>query len=97
MAHTAANLNAESFWVRVRYKIPDPPSLLSLNGFCGRKAQCFLSTGREPVWPSGKALGWLSRRTLVRSASALLSLLFKNCGLRTLSCDFAHTINETLK
>ena len=24
-------------------------------------------------------------------------LLFKNCGSWTLSCDFAHTINETLK
>ena len=34
---------------------------------------------------------------MVRSASALLFLLFKNCGLWTLSCDFAHTINETLK
>ena len=31
------------------------------------------------------------------SIRALLSLLFKNCGLWTLSCDFAHTINETLK
>ena len=30
--------------VGVRYKIPDPPtspSLISLNGFCGRKAKCF--------------------------------------------------------
>ena len=26
-----------------------------------------------------------------------LSYLFKNCGLWTLSCDFAHTINETSK
>ena len=26
-----------------------------------------------------------------------LSFLFKNCGLWALSCDFAHTINETLK
>ena len=39
----------------------------------------------------------VSRKTSVRSASALLSLLFKNCGLWTLSCDFAHTINDTLK
>ena len=64
---------------------PTSLSLISLNGFCGRKAQCFLVrykgaanehvlVGREPVWPSGKALGWLSRRTSVRSASALLSL-----------------------
>ena len=50
---------------------------------------------REPVWPNGKALSLVSRRTSVRSASALLSLLFKNGGLWTLSCDFAHTINET--
>ena len=27
----------------------------------------------------------------------LLSFLFKTCGLWTLSCDFAHTIHETLK
>ena len=39
----------------------------------------------------------VSRRILVRSASAFLSLLFKNCGLWTLSYYFAHTINETLK
>ena len=26
-----------------------------------------------------------------------LSFLFKSCGLWTLSCDFSHTINETLK
>ena len=39
----------------------------------------------------------MSRRTLVRSASALLSRLLKNCGLWTLSFDFIHTINETLK
>ena len=31
------------------------------------------------------------------SPSALLSLLFKTCGLWTLSCDSAHTMNETLK
>ena len=51
MAHTAAHLNAESFWWRqcseqvLNIKIPDPPtspSLITLNGFCGRKAPCFL-------------------------------------------------------
>ena len=41
---------------------------------------------------------WLvSRRTWVLSASALFSLLFKNCGLWTLSCDFALADNETFK
>ena len=47
----------------------------------------------EPVWPSGKALGfegpWFD--------PLWLSFLYKNCGSWTLSCDFAHTINETLK
>ena len=50
-----------------------------------------LVTKREPVWPSGKARARLvSKRTLIRSASALLSpqnLWFMD----TLSCDFAHT------
>ena len=47
--------------VGVRYKIPDPPtspSLISLNGFCGRKAKCFhlmrpavpLSVGRKAIY-----------------------------------------------
>ena len=36
-----------------------------------------------------------SRRTSVQSA--LAPFLFKKCGLWRLSCDFAHTVNETLK
>ena len=44
----------------------------------------------EPVWPSGKADG-------PQFDLLWLSFLFKNCGLWTLSCDFAHTINVTLK
>ena len=43
------------------YIIPDPPtspSLISLNGFCGRKAQSFQAGIGEPVWPSGKAIDW---------------------------------------
>ena len=51
MAHTAAHLNAVSFWwwqcneYVLDIKIPDPPtfaSLISLSGFCKRKATCFL-------------------------------------------------------
>ena len=51
MAHTAAHLNANNILVvtvlreGIRYKIPDPPSspsVISLSGFCGRKAPCFL-------------------------------------------------------
>ena len=49
----------------------------------------------EPVWPSGKELGWQAEGP--RSDPLGLSSLFKTCGLWTLSCDFAHTINETLK
>ena len=45
----------------------------------------------------GLAVRRLAGKQMVRSASALLSLLFKNCGLWTLSSDFAHTVNETLK
>ena len=49
----------------------------------------------EQVWPSGKALCWSAEG--LRFDSLRLSFLFKNCCLWTLSCDFAHTINETLK
>ena len=41
----------------------------------------------EPVWPSGKALGWYAEGPRFDTASALLSLQ-KGCGLWTLSCDF---------
>ena len=44
---------------------------------------------REPVWPSGKALGWQAEGPRFDTASALLSLR-KGCGLWTLSCDFVH-------
>ena len=40
----------------------------------------------EPVWPSGKALGWLTEGPRFDTASALLSLQ-KGCGLSGLSCD----------
>ena len=42
---------------------------------------------REPVWPSGKALGWQVEGPRLDYASALLSLE-KGCGLWTRSCDF---------
>ena len=48
----------------------------------------------EPVWPSSKALGWSEGPQF---DPLRLSSLFKNCGLWTLSCDFAHTIDETSK
>ena len=41
----------------------------------------------EPVWPSGKALGWSAEGPRFDTASTLLSLQ-KGCGLWTLSCDF---------
>ena len=51
---------------------------------------------REPVWPSGKALGWYAEGPRFESASALLSLqklwfVHGHC-LVTVSL----TINETL-
>ena len=49
----------------------------------------------EPVWPSGKALGWYAEGP--RFDPLRLSFLFKHCGLWTLSRDFAQTINKTLK
>ena len=47
----------------------------------------------EPVWPSGKALGWKAEGP--RFDPLRLSCLYKNGGLWTLSGDFVHTINET--
>ena len=52
------------------------PSLISLTVSVDVKhyVLLLLASSCEPVWPSGKALGLVSRRTSVRSASALLSL-----------------------
>ena len=53
------------------------PSLISLTVSVDVKHYVLLlllASSCEPVWPSGKALGLVSRRTSVRSASALLSL-----------------------
>ena len=47
----------------------------------------------EPVWPSGKALGWQAEGPRFNTASALLSLQ-KGCGLWTLCCDFASITSD---
>ena len=48
-----------------------------------------LNFDSEPVWPSGKAFKvWKAEEPRLDSAWALLSFLFKSCGLWTLSCDF---------
>ena len=47
------------------------------------------------MWPSDKALGWSAEGP--RFDPLRLSFVFKNCGLWTLSFDFAHTTNETLE
>ena len=39
--------------VKVEVAVPNKP-----HGFCGRKAPLKLYLSCEPVWPSGKALGW---------------------------------------
>ena len=59
---------------------------LNLNNACFRKRNC------EPVWLSGKALGWKAEGPLFESASALLSL--QKLGLVD---TVTLTINETLK
>ena len=50
---------------------------------------------REPVWPSGKALGWYAEGP--RFESVRLSFLFKSCGLWTLSRDFVPHNYENIK
>ena len=52
------------------------------------------TTSGEPVWPSGKALGWSAEGP--RFDPPRLSFLYKLCGLWTLSNDFVNTVNETL-
>ena len=54
------------------------------------------AASREPVWPSGKVLGWSAEGPGLDSVSALLSLQ-SACGLWTLFCHFVLKINETLK
>ena len=41
----------------------------------------YLDCRREPVWPSGKALGWYGKQRDLGSNPFRLSLLFKGCGL----------------
>ena len=58
------------------------------------------SSAGEPAWPSGKALRLVSRRTSVRSASALrFGSPFSSevVVYGHLSRDFALTMNEALK
>ena len=51
---------------------------------------------REPVWPSGKALGWEAEGPRFDSASAVHSLQkVVVCGLCLVTLSF--TVNETLK
>ena len=50
----------------------------------------------EPVWPSGKALGWEVEGPRFSIALALLSLQ-KGCGLWTLLCDCPSLPTESLK
>ena len=47
---------------------------------CVRACVCVCVSVCEPVWLSGKALGWLAEGPRLDSASALLSLQ-KGCGL----------------
>ena len=58
-------------------------------GLTPQHSSATLSKDCEPVWPSGKALGWKPEGPRFDTASALLSLQ-KGCGLWTLSCDFVH-------
>ena len=58
-------------------------------------ARIYMYIAREPVWPSGKALGWSAEGPWFDPLR--LSFILKLCGLWTLSRDFAHTMNEALK
>ena len=60
-----------------------------------KKTAYFIRQYCEPVWPSDKTLGRYAEGPQFKSASALI--LFKSCGLCTLSCDFVPHSYETLK
>ena len=67
-----------------------PPLSLSLSLRVTRSKtplQIKTTTLSEPVWPSGKVLGWYTEGPRFDSPLRL-SFLFKCCGLWTLSCDF---------
>ena len=66
----------------------------------------FEDPGRNPAQEVGGGIKWEGGGSLYKPNATLegprfdpllLSFLFKTCGLWTLSCDFAHTIHETLK
>ena len=55
-------------------------------------------SGSEPIWPSGKVLGWYSgKQKDFISITLWLSFLFKSCGLWMMPCDCALIINQTQK
>ena len=70
--------------VGVRYKISDPPtspSLICLNGFCGRKAPCFLYPHSDSSREGGKVGGGGSLRTtrVVLSSLRTTSVVLNSC------------------
>ena len=81
------------------YKQADRPTgtYAYLSVHCGSTgiSQTLRLPSREPVWRSGKALSWQAEGP--RFDPLRLFFLFNVSGLWTPSCDFAHTINETLK
>ena len=94
---SAMNKWFTAWWFSHEYRVYMVTAVMtgdsSING--GLTAWWF---GSEPVWPSGKALGWYSGKQRDLGSNPLrLSFLFKSCGLWTLSCDFVLTVNETLK
>ena len=71
------------------------PRILIACGTCRKRIQCNLFFGTMdiclfPLNPFYTAEG-------PRLDPFRLFFFFKNCGLRTLSCDFARIMNETLK
>ena len=75
--------------VGVRYKISDPPtspSLICLNGFCGRKAPCFLYPHSDSSREGGKVGGGaLSEQRELSSALSEQRQLFSTVVFMTLS------------
>ena len=67
------------------------------SGGDGLKLPRFFTRACEPIWPSGKALGWQADGP--SSSRLRLSFLLTSCGLIASSCDFAPPpeMNELLK
>ena len=118
MPHTIAHLNAESFWwwqcnemvLSIKFltppkKNPTFPSLISLDGFCGRKAQCFFvfrTTEELDISKMSLVVNATSRNlqpqmfTALQSACVQLNTQLRSCQRSLFSGNFILAAGKTI-